>query len=83
MNVVDKLAHINCTCFIEEKAQIIPFCNLFSFLFLLQKNRLSICTDIRLLRPQAFIWWGKFIFYLKKTHRYNEKMQRLRPLDEK
>lgn len=25
MNVADKLAHINCTYFIEEKAQIIPF----------------------------------------------------------
>lgn len=55
MNVVDKLAHINCTCFIEEKAQIIPFCNLFSFLFLSQKNRLSIGTDIRLLTPQALM----------------------------
>lgn len=67
MNVVDKLAHINCTCFIEEKAQIIPFVIFFLSFFLLQKNRLSICTDIRLLRPQALIWWGKFIFYLKNT----------------
>lgn len=55
MNVADKLAHINCTCFIEEKAQIIPFCNLFSFLFLLQKNRRSINTGIRLLTPQALM----------------------------